>query len=245
VKSEQVAGEASVIEAVIFDMDGVLIDSEPIHTEATRAMLADLGIEYVPDPDENFFGCTDWDVFHALRARYGLADDEGRLSAAWVARSVKLLSRPLVPMRGVPDVLHTLRRSGIRLALASSSAPPIIAATLSGLGLSSVFEITVSGHDVERGKPAPDIFLEAARRLEVRPEALLIVEDSFNGLSAAVAAGIRCVAVPCPSTARQDFTCAAVRLGDLTELLPWLDASGLARRPQRAAEPPACIQGAT
>jgi HAD superfamily hydrolase (TIGR01509 family) len=231
VKCEQVAGEAGVIEAVIFDMDGVLIDSEPIHTEATRAMLADLGIEYVSDPNENFVGCTDWDVFHALRARYGLAGDEGQLSAAWVARSVKLLSRPLVPMRGVPDVLHVLRRSGIRLALASSSAPPIIAATLNGLGLSSVFEITVSGHDVERGKPAPDIFLEAARRLEVRPEALLIVEDSFNGLSAAVAAGIRCVAVPCPSTARQDLTGAAVRLADLTELLPWLDARGLARRP--------------
>jgi HAD superfamily hydrolase (TIGR01509 family) len=231
VKSEQVTCRTSALEAVIFDMDGVLIDSEPIHFEATRALLADLGIDYVPDLDENFFGCTDYDVFHALRARYGLAADEGELAAAWVERSVTLLSRPLAPMRGVPDVLHALRRSGVRLALASSSAPPIIAATLSGLGLSSVFEITVSGHDVERGKPAPDIFLETARRLEVKPEALLIVEDSFNGLSAAVAAGIRCVAVPCQPTARQDFTCAAVRLGDLTELLPWLDASGLARRP--------------
>jgi HAD superfamily hydrolase (TIGR01509 family) len=231
VKGEQVAGEASVIEAVIFDMDGVLIDSEPIHFEATRELLADLGIDYVADLDENFFGCTDRDVFHALRARYGLEADEGQLSAAWVARSVALLSGPLVPMRGVPDVLHALRRLGIRLALASSSAPPVIAATLNGLGLSSLFEFTVSGHDVERGKPAPDIFVKAARGLQVRSEALLIVEDSFNGLSAAVAAGIRCVAVPCPSTARQDFTGAAARLGDLTELPPWLEANGLVRRP--------------
>ncbi len=150
VKSELVAAEAGAIEAVIFDMDGVLIDSEPIHSEATRAVLADLGIEYVPDVREDLFGLTDWDVFHALRTRYGLAEDEGQLSAAWVARSVKLLSRPLVPMPGVPDVLHALRRAGIRLALASSSAPPIIAATLNGLGLSSLFEITVSGHDVSR-----------------------------------------------------------------------------------------------
>jgi len=230
VKREQAAGAARAIEAVIFDMDGVLIDSEPIHFEATRALLADLGVDYVPDLDENFFGCTDSDVFHALRSRYGLEADEGQLAAAWVARSVKLLSRPLVPMGGVPDVLHALRRSGTRLALASSSAPPIIAATLNGLGLSSLFEFTVSGHDVERGKPAPDIFLEAARRLEVSRDALLIVEDSFNGLSAAVAAGIRCAAVPCPSTARQDFTRAAVRLSDLTELLPWLEANGLVRR---------------
>jgi HAD superfamily hydrolase (TIGR01509 family) len=222
VKSEQRISAAAALEAVIFDMDGVLIDSEPIHVEATRALLADLGIDYVPDPDENFFGCTDWDVFHALRARYALAADEDELAAAWVARSVKLLSGPLVPMAGVPDVLHALRRSGLRLALASSSAPQIIAATMTGLGLLDVFELTVSGHDVDRGKPAPDIFLEAARRLGLGPEALLVVEDSSNGLLAAVAAGIRCVAVPCPSTAAQDFSKAAGRLNDLTELPGWI-----------------------
>jgi HAD superfamily hydrolase (TIGR01509 family) len=231
VTSEQVTGAARAIEAVIFDMDGVLIDSEPIHFEATRALLADRGVDYVPDVNENFFGCTDYDVFHALRSRYGLAEDEAQLSSAWVERSVTLLSGPLVPMRGVPDELHALRRSGLRLALASSSAPPIITATLTGLGLSGLFEFTVSGHDVERGKPAPDIFLEAARRLHVRPEALLVVEDSFNGLSAAVAAGIRCAAVPCPSTAGQDFGRAAVRLRDLTELVPWLSTNGLLGRP--------------
>lgn len=221
-KSEHRIRAATALEAVIFDMDGVLIDSEPIHFEATRALLADLGIDYVPDLDENFFGCTDRDVFRALRARYALAADEDELAAAWVARSVKLLGGPLVPMAGVPDVLHTLRRSGLRLALASSSAPPIIAATMTGLGLLDIFECTVSGHDVERGKPLPDIFLEAARRLGLGPEALLIVEDSFNGLSAAVAAGIRCVVVPCPSTAAQDFSTAAGRLNDLTELPGWI-----------------------
>jgi HAD superfamily hydrolase (TIGR01509 family) len=212
----------AALEAVIFDMDGVLIDSEPIHLEATRVVLADLGIDYVPDPDEDFCGCTDWDVFHALRMRYALEPDENALAAVWIARTVELLSQPLVPMAGVPGVLHTLRQSGLRLALASSSAPSIIAATLAGLGLRDVFEFTVSGHDVGRGKPAPDIFVEAARRLGLGPDALLIVEDSSNGLLAAVAAGIRCVAVPCPSTAAQDFSKAAGRLNDLTELPGWI-----------------------
>jgi HAD superfamily hydrolase (TIGR01509 family) len=230
VKSEHLKAAQSALEAVIFDMDGVLIDSEPIHVEATRALLADLGIDYVPDPDVNFFGWTDWDVFHALRTRYALEPDENALAADWVARSVKLLSGPLVPMAGVPDVLHTLRRSGLRLALASSSAPSIITATLRGLELVDVFETTVSGHDVDRGKPAPDIFLEAARRLGLGPGALLVVEDSFNGLSAAVAAGIRCVAVPCPSTAGQDFSGAAGCLLDLTELPAWIDADGRQRK---------------
>jgi len=208
--------------AVIFDMDGVLIDSEPIHLEATRALLAEHGIDYSPDLEENFYGCTDRDVFRALRARYDLGADEGELADAWVGRVVRVLDRPLEPMTGVPEVLHTLRAAGLRLALASSSAPPIIVATLAGLGLSDVFEFTVSGHDIERGKPAPDIFVEAVRRLGLPRDACLVVEDSFNGLSAASAAGVPCVVVPCRSTAGQDFSRAAARLNDLTELPAWV-----------------------
>lgn len=232
VRSDRETGAG--LEAVIFDMDGVLIDSEPIHFEATRALLADFGIDFGPDQNEDFFGCTDRDVFRALKARYGLEADEDALAAAWVERSVKRLSGPLAPMRGVPDVLHLLREAGLRLGLASSSAPPIIAATLAGLGVSALFEFTVSGHDVPRGKPEPDIFVEAARRLGMAHDALLVVEDSFNGVSAAAAAGIRCVAVPCPSTSGQDFSRAAARLRDLTELLPWIQSNWFLAGPRPA-----------
>jgi HAD superfamily hydrolase (TIGR01509 family) len=208
--------------AVIFDMDGVLIDSEPIHFEATRRLLGEHGVVYTPHLDENFYGCTDREVFGALKARYRLAAGEPDLASAWIAKVVALLAGPLEPLDGVPAVLHVLRRSGVRLALASSSAPAIIAATLEGLGLSNVFEFTVSGHEVRRGKPAPDIFVEAVRRLQLSPADCLVVEDSFNGLCAAVAAGIRCAAVPCASTAGQDFERAAVRLDSLSELPTWL-----------------------
>jgi HAD superfamily hydrolase (TIGR01509 family) len=219
---EQGPKARSAIEAVIFDMDGVLIDSEPIHFDATRALLADHGVDYAPGLDENFYGCTDREVFRALRARYALDVGEEALAATWVGRVVSLLAGPLVPMAGVPAVLHELRRSGLRLALASSSAPAIITATLAGLGVSDAFECTVSGQEVGRGKPAPDIFLETARRLGLDREACLVVEDSQNGLEAAVAAGIRCVAVPCPSTAAQDFSGAAGRLEGLTQLPAWI-----------------------
>jgi HAD superfamily hydrolase (TIGR01509 family) len=211
--------------AVIFDMDGVLIDSEPIHAEATRALLADYGVEYPSGIEDNFYGCTDRDVFGLLRARYHLAPSEEQLAASWIARVVGLLEPPLRPMAGVPGVLHHLKDSGLRLALASSSAPEIIEATLNGLGLRGTFELVVSGHDVERGKPSPDIFLETCRRLRVPPEACLVVEDSFNGVSSAVAAGIRCVAVPCPSTVGQDFSRASGRLNDLGELPAWVSAA--------------------
>ena len=204
-------------------MDGVLVDSEPLHFAATRALLAEQGVSYEPAHDENFFGCTDRDVFTALRARYGLTQGEGELAAAWIARVVALLPSEAVPLPGVPDVLVHLRRQGLRLALASSSAPAIIETTLATLGVSAEFEVKVSGHEVARGKPSPDIFVEAARRLDVPCDACLVIEDSMNGLRAAVAAGIPCVVVPCPSTAHQNFTGAAGRILSLVQLPAWIE----------------------
>jgi beta-phosphoglucomutase-like phosphatase (HAD superfamily) len=216
------ASTATAIVAVIFDMDGVLIDSEPLHFEATRALLAEHGVAYQPAAGEDFFGCTDREVFAALKARYRLEAGVQDLASAWIGLVVRQLARPLVPLHGVPSALDEVAALGLRLALASSSAPPVIAATLAGLGLSARFEATVSGHEVARGKPSPDIFLEAARRLAVDPPACLVVEDSHNGLSAAVAAGMPCAVVPCASTAGQDFSRATVRLATLQDLPGWL-----------------------
>lgn len=212
--------------AVIFDMDGVLIDSEPIHFEAIHQILADHGVTSMSEHDAAFFGCTALEVFATLRRRFGLKPEASALAAEWIERVVRLLSRPLTPMAGVPDVLYRLRDRGLRLALASGSAPPIVAATLAGLGLAGTFEFVVSADEVERGKPQPDIFLETARRLGIVPSACLVVEDSTNGLAAALAAGMACAAVPCASTKGQDFSRATVTLGSLLELPAWLDACG-------------------
>jgi HAD superfamily hydrolase (TIGR01509 family) len=209
---------------MVFDMDGVLLDSEPLHLEATRVLLAEHGVSYEPDLEDNFFGCTDRDVFRALKARYPLSPGERELAEAWIARVVSLLPGRAVPLTGVPGVLLRLRERGLRLALASSSAPAIIDTTLTTLGLADTFEVRVSGHEVERGKPSPDIFLEASRRLGVRPAGCLAIEDSMNGLRAALGAGMRCVVVPCPSTAHQDFTGAAARLDSLEQLPAWIDS---------------------
>jgi HAD superfamily hydrolase (TIGR01509 family) len=212
--------------AVIFDMDGVLIDSEPMHSAAMRSLLADHGATLAPDLEATFVGWSDREIFRALKAHYGLAPGEAELASDWIARVVTLLGRPHPPLAGVPDVLHQLRRAGVRLALASSSAPRIIAATLEALGLRGTFEFVVSGHDVASGKPSPDIFLETARRLEVAPGDCLVVEDSVNGLTAALAAGMRCVVVPCAATVGHDFSAAAARLESLTELPAYLAISG-------------------
>jgi HAD superfamily hydrolase (TIGR01509 family) len=211
------------LRAIIFDMDGVLVDSEPTHFEATCRLLAGHGVTYAPDENENFYGCTDRDVFRALRARYGLAATEEALAEAWIGLVVDLLPGSVGPMAGVPDVLVELGRRGFRLALASSSSRPIIETTLRVLSVDGTFETTVSGRDVPRGKPDPDIFLEAARRLEVPAGECLVIEDSQNGLRAAHAAGMPCVVVPCHSTRGQDFSLATTRLESLRELPMWIE----------------------
>jgi len=213
--------------AIIFDMDGVLTDSEPLHAQATRMLLATYGVHYVQPPEENFFGLTDREVFRILKRRYGLEVAEEELSAAWCGLVVRLLPERLVPMPGARDVLRALGRERYRLALASGSAPEIIAGTLAALGVEACFEHVVSGAEVGRGKPAPDVFLETARRLAVLPGECLVVEDSRNGLIAARAAGMPCAVVPCKSTASQNFTEATVSLAALTDLLAWLGVLGV------------------
>jgi HAD superfamily hydrolase (TIGR01509 family) len=214
--------------AIIFDMDGVLTDSEPLHAQATRMLLAAYGVDYVQPAEENFFGLTDREVFRILKRRYGLEIAEDELAAAWCALVVRLLPERLVPMPGAPDVLRALGRERYRLALASGSAPEIIAGTLKALGVEACFEQVVSGAEVGRGKPAPDVFLETARRLAVPPAGCLVVEDSRNGLLAATAAGMACAVVPCRSTAGQDFAEATVNLASLTDLLAFLGVAGRA-----------------
>lgn len=127
-------------------------------------------------------------------------------------------------MDGVRNVLPRIAGAGYRLALASSSAPENIAATLETLGVDRLFEVVQSGLSVGRGKPAPDIFLETARRLGVPPVRCLVAEDSRNGLLAAKATGMACVVIPCAATSGQDFTGADWRCSSLTDVLSILGA---------------------
>lgn len=210
-------------------MDGVLVDTEPIHVEATRRLLSSFGVNYDADAGDDFFGFSDREVFRILRARHALELDEEALGSLWVEEVLPLIARGIAPAPGVPEVVFELRERAYRLALGSGSAPAVIEATLRSLGVRECFEHVVSATDVGRGKPAPDIFLEALRRLAVAPDAALVVEDSRNGMLSAVSAGVPCVVVPCSSTFRQDFREASSRLGSLEELPAWLE--GLPPRP--------------
>jgi HAD superfamily hydrolase (TIGR01509 family) len=213
-------------DAVIFDMDGVLVDSEPMHVDAMREILAPYGVAYDDRENQEFFGRTDLEVFRVLRARHRLPLDEGELTRRRTALLIRLTrERAAPPMPGVPEVPRKLDGLGYRLAVASSSAPELIRVTVDQLDLAPELRELVSGVEVGRGKPAPDVFLEAARRLRAAPARCLVVEDSRNGLLAAKAAGMACAAIPCPATRHESFAEADWRLAALPELL------GVLRRP--------------
>jgi beta-phosphoglucomutase-like phosphatase (HAD superfamily) len=207
--------------AIIFDLDGVLVDSEGIGFETLRALLGTYGVEYRVEDNEPFIGINDRDHFTALKAQHGLTPSVDELIVEQTSRLLAQVDTCTIPMPGVPRVPERLHAAGYPLAVASSSLPAVVEARLAALGVRPLFGAVVSSFEVPRGKPAPDVFLEAARRLGVRPEACLVVEDSKHGLRAAKAAGMRCAVVP---TAGRwpDGDPADVRLTSLLDLEPLL-----------------------
>ena len=209
-------------EAVIFDMDGVLVDSEPFGFEALRRVMARYGLPYGEEENAEFLGRTTLDSCQILRERHRLPEAAETLADWYVEGMLEQIARGPIPMAGVPEVLRRIRAAGYRMALASSAEVRVIDANLTALGLRPLFDAVVSGTQVARGKPAPDVFLAAAERLGAPPATCLVVEDSRNGLLAAKAAGMRCAVVPCAHTRHQDFGECDHRLAALPDLLALL-----------------------
>ena len=210
------------VEAVIFDMDGVLVDSEPFGFEALRRVMARYGLGYSEEENAEFLGRTTLDSCRILKTRHALPDSAETLAQLYIDGMLAQIGEGPIPMVGVPDVLERVRGGGYRMALASSAEVRVIQANLHALSLAPLFEAVVSGTQVARGKPAPDVFLAAADRLAVAPARCLVIEDSRNGLLAAKAAGMACAVVPCAHTRHQDFREADHRLTTLPELLTLL-----------------------
>ena len=204
-------------DAVIFDMDGVLVDSEPFGFEALRRVMARYGLPYGEEENAEFLGRTTLDSCQILRERHRLPEAAETLADWYVEGMLEQIA-----MAGVPEVLRRIRAAGYRMALASSAEVRVIDANLTALGLRPLFDAVVSGTQVARGKPAPDVFLAAAERLGAPPATSLVVEDSRNGLLAAKAAGMRCAVVPCAHTRHQDFGECDHRLAALPDLLALL-----------------------
>ena len=183
------------IEAVVFDLDGVLVDSEHLWDEVREELARERGGRWHDRAQAEMMGMSSPEWSRYMHDVIGLSEAPAEISDEVVGR---LLARYEVELPLIDGALATVKRlaGAFRLAVASSSNRRVIDAVLSTGGLAPFFEATVSSEEVARGKPAPDVFLEAARLLDVPPERCAAVEDSRNGLRAAHAAGMRVVAIP-------------------------------------------------
>jgi HAD superfamily hydrolase (TIGR01509 family) len=210
-----------VPEAVFFDQDGVLVDSEGAWDAARRAIVAENGGRWKDGATRAMMGMSapEWSRYVRDELAVELAPEE--ISDRVVARLLAGYERSL-PL--LPGAVDAVRRIAARwpVALASSANREVIDAVLAGSGLAGVFGATVSGEEVAHGKPAPDIYLEAARRLGVDPARSAAVEDSTNGLRSAAAAGMLVVALPNREfpPAADALDLAAVVLDSLDQLSP-------------------------
>jgi HAD superfamily hydrolase (TIGR01509 family) len=186
-----------VIEAVVFDLDGLLLDTEQIWDEVREAITRERGGRWHDRAQADMMGMSSVEWSRYMHEVLALPQPPEELNRLVVKRMLERY-RERLPL--VDGAVEAVRRLGERwpLALASSSNREVIDAALELLGVADLFQATVSSEEVARGKPAPDVYLEAARRLGVAPETAVAIEDSANGIRSAKAAGMRVIAIPNP-----------------------------------------------
>ena len=220
-----------MIRAVVFDLDGVLLDSERRWDQARREVAIGHGGHWRADATAAMLGMSSVEWSQYMRDTLGVDLAPDRIVELVVAGLLEQYRRRL-PL--IPGAVAAVQRIGRRwpLALASSAGRPVIDAVLAIAGLQHEFQVTVSSEEVPRGKPAPDVYLEAALRLGQPPRACAAVEDSANGIRSAVAAGLRVVAVPNqdyppPASVLAEAQVVIRSLAELTgELVEQLDEDG-------------------
>jgi HAD superfamily hydrolase (TIGR01509 family) len=176
-------------------MDGVLLDSQPLHYKIDIAVLARCGYPATLETVTPFTGMSNPDRWPRYREALNLRPSAGQL-IVWANEIMLEMfeKEPLAPIDGIPRLIDKLKEKGLPLAVASSSSHALIDLILDKIGLAGHFDALVSGEDVTTGKPAPDVFLHAAKQLNTAPRDCLVVEDSANGILAAKRAGMVCVA---------------------------------------------------
>ena len=213
----------SRVRAVIFDLDGLIVDTEPLHQKSFNVLLARHKIEYVIDEKEygrEFVGVPVEDNFDYLVSRFNFQSPMPVLIAEREQIFISLASDPqnLNVMPGARKLIDRLNMRGIPFALATGSARDEATTMLRGIGFTNYFRAIVTGSDVARGKPAPDIYLKAVSELKIDPAKCLALEDSAAGVASAKSAGLRVIVVPNRFTAQQDLWMADARVASLEKV---------------------------
>ena len=176
-------------------MDGVIIDSEPLHKEVEQEILVELGVT-LPASEHTKLAGVGKEMWTILKEQYGYNKEISEDEIHHIKRQrylTRLTSQPIVPIPGIPALVRKAADLGLKVAIASSSSRENIVLVAASVGIDKYLDAVVSGDDVPQTKPHPAIFLEASRLLGVDPQECLVIEDSTNGIAAAKAAGMFCI----------------------------------------------------
>lgn len=196
-----------MLKAVIFDMDGVLIDSEPVHYQANKQLMEHMGYEISYEYYKQFIGSTCTRMWQTIIRDYGVDK-----TVEWLLAESDKICDDIIrengypPVKGAVNLVKDLEQAGYILAVASSSKPERIERNVTTLDIKHCFDKLVSGENVINPKPAPDVFLKAASQIGVSPEECIVIEDSDNGVKAAKAAGMVCIGYLNPGSGEQSLS---------------------------------------
>ena len=205
------------VEAVVFDMDGIIFDTEPLYLEAGRELLARRGHHLPLESGVRIIGMTTLGGMRFFKEAFSLPNSEVDLAAEYEAIFWDLRTRGLRLMPGLLDLLDQMEARGLMKAIATSASPDVTADLLETFHLTPRFAFALTAQDVACGKPHPEIYRKACSRLGLRPGRVLVLEDSLNGVLAAKEAGCGCVAVPNELTCHLDFSAADLTVSHLMD----------------------------
>ncbi len=206
---------------ILFDMDGVLVNTEPLHYQLWKQVFAERGLDIAFEHYKGCIGANGKRLMELVLEHYGVDfhDDQTLFDRYYDLKAEHLRHGDIPRIEGVNETLAELQKRGWRMAVASSSTQDYIDLCTERVGIAPFFQVRFSAQWVKNTKPAPDVFLAAAEKMGARPEDCVVVEDSTNGTLAAKAAGMRCIGFDNPDSAGQCLDAADLRISSFRELL--------------------------
>lgn len=211
--------------AVIFDMDGVLVDSEPMYFQIERELFSHFKVIVSKEEHEAFVGTSLENMWDKLIADHNLQECKEKIVAYHKECVIKYMENlsELSPTKNVKEFLQNLKEEDIKIGLASSSPKDLINIILNKLDIRSFFQVIISGEEVKESKPNPEIFLKAAQLLNVDPNECIVIEDSSNGVKAAKDAGMKCIGFFNLNSGKQNLEKADIIINEFPKEISYVD----------------------
>mgnify|MGYP002783265502 CR=1 FL=1 len=207
------------MKAFIFDMDGVIIDSEPIHFQVDIETMKHLGCNMSKKELEKYVGTTNEYMLTDIKKNYNIKESIEEITEYKMKLTKrKIIESDLEPIEGIKELLVNLKENSIPAAIASSSPIDFINIVVEKFKIRDYFQYIVSGEEVENGKPAPDIYIETAKKLGFDPKDCTVIEDSKNGVQAAKSAGMKCIGFANVNSGNQDLSKADIIVDSIKEI---------------------------